>query len=44
MNRKDNMGGDVDCSVSLFCGDCLQVMREQLPDNSVDLTVTSPPY
>lgn len=27
----------------LICGDCLSVMRT-LPDNSVDLTVTSPPY
>ena len=27
----------------LFHGDCLEVMKE-MPDNSVDLTVTSPPY
>lgn len=25
-------------------GNCLDVMREKIPDNSVDLTVTSPPY
>lgn len=25
------------------CGDCVELMRE-LPDNSIDLTVTSPPY
>ncbi len=27
----------------IICGDCLTVMR-QMPDNSVDLVVTSPPY
>lgn len=27
----------------LFCGDCADVLKT-LPDNSVDLTVTSPPY
>jgi len=27
----------------IICGDCLQVMR-QLPDMSVDLIITSPPY
>jgi len=27
----------------IICGDCLEVMR-QIPDNSVDLAVTSPPY
>ena len=27
----------------ILCGDCLEVMR-QIPDNSVDLVVTSPPY
>lgn len=25
-------------------GDCVQVMRDSIPDNSIDLTVTSPPY
>jgi site-specific DNA-methyltransferase (adenine-specific) len=25
-------------------GNCLNVMREKIPDNSIDLTVTSPPY
>lgn len=25
-------------------GDCLDVMRRNIPDNSIDLTVTSPPY
>ena len=28
----------------LYLGDCLDVMRDKLPDGSVDLTVTSPPY
>jgi len=29
--------------IQLFCGDCLEVMKD-IPDGSVDLTVTSPPY
>ena len=29
--------------MQLYQGDCLEVMK-QIPDNSVDLTVTSPPY
>ena len=31
------------CDVKLFCGDCLEVLKG-LPDNSVDLIFTSPPY
>ena len=27
----------------IICGDSIQLMKE-LPDNSIDLTVTSPPY
>ena len=27
----------------LFCGDCLKIMK-QIPDNSIDLIITSPPY
>jgi len=27
----------------VICGDCLDVMKD-IPDNSIDLTVTSPPY
>lgn len=27
----------------IYCGDCVQLMK-QLPDNFIDLTVTSPPY
>lgn len=30
-------------SIQLFHGDCLEVMRS-MPDNSVDLVITSPPY
>ena len=29
---------------TLYCGDCAVVMAEKLADESVDLTVTSPPY
>jgi DNA modification methylase len=28
----------------LFCGDNVEVIRREVPDNSVQLTVTSPPY
>jgi len=28
----------------IHCGECSQVMRDKIPDNSIDLTVTSPPY
>ena len=28
---------------SIICGDCLGIMRN-IPDNSIDLTITSPPY
>lgn len=30
--------------MNLYCGDCAQVMAERIPDGSIDLTVTSPPY
>jgi site-specific DNA-methyltransferase (adenine-specific) len=29
---------------TIYCGECAQVMADLLPDNSIDLTVTSPPY
>lgn len=29
---------------SLYCGDCVEVMKNHVKDNSVDLVVTSPPY
>lgn len=28
----------------IYCGECASVMRAILPDESIDLTVTSPPY
>lgn len=28
----------------LYCGNCIDVMKEHIKDNSIDLTVTSPPY
>ena len=31
-------------SYKLYQGDCLDVMRDKIADNSIDLTVTSPPY
>lgn len=27
----------------IICGDCIKIMRE-IPDNSVDLVLTDPPY
>lgn len=30
-------------NIELWCGDCLELMKD-IPDNSIDLTVTSPPY
>lgn len=30
--------------MELYLGDCVQVMRDRIPDESIDLTVTSPPY
>jgi len=29
---------------TIHCGECAEMMRQHLPDNSIDLTVTSPPY
>lgn len=31
-------------NVQLHCGNCAEVMARELPDGSIDLTVTSPPY
>jgi DNA modification methylase len=36
MNKEDFIN-------KIICGDCLEVMKD-IPDNSIDLTVTSPPY
>ena len=32
-----------DTGLKLYKGDCLELMKD-IPDKSVDLTVTSPPY
>lgn len=29
---------------TLYCGDCVKGMRDHIPDKSIDLVVTSPPY
>lgn len=39
MTRIETIG---DCT--LYLGDCAQIMAEHIPDASIDLTVTSPPY
>lgn len=33
----------IDFVNKIICGDCLTIMR-QMPDSSIDLVVTSPPY
>lgn len=38
------MGGVSVVTYTLHQGDCLDVMREMLDDDTIDLTVTSPPY
>ena len=30
--------------IKLFCGECANVMRNEIADESIDLVVTSPPY
>ena len=30
--------------ITIYCGDCLEVMPQVIEDNQIDLTVTSPPY
>ena len=41
--RLYNMNYPDDFINKIICGDCLEVMKD-IPDNSIDLTVTSPPY
>lgn len=44
MIDKDNLGGVPSHMINkVFCANCLDGMK-QLPDNCIDLTVTSPPY
>ena len=28
----------------IYCGECAEIMQQHIPDGSIDLTVTSPPY
>jgi len=46
MNNNDKTSSSIPLELfgHVTCGDCVQIMREQLPDNCIDLTVTSPPY
>ena len=42
MNERDHLPDKlVD---RIICGDCIDLMRDLLPDNCIDLSVTSPPY
>ena len=41
--EKQNLTYPEDFINKIICGDCLETMR-QMPDNCVDLVVTSPPY
>ncbi len=36
--------GYQDESMSLFKGDCLKIMKREIPDKSIDLILTDPPY
>jgi site-specific DNA-methyltransferase (adenine-specific) len=29
---------------TIYCGECAEIMRRHIPNDSIDLTVTSPPY
>ncbi len=29
---------------TIHCGECAETMQDHIPDNSIDLTITSPPY
>ena len=31
-------------NIQIWCGDCLELMRERIPDQSVTVVTTSPPY
>lgn len=33
-----------DCSATLYCGNSMDILRERIPNNSVDIVSTSPPY
>lgn len=45
--RQDIKRGQVKREITeskIYCGDNIRVMRKHLPDKSIDVTVTSPPY
>lgn len=45
MSNKENTGGDISHLVNqIICGECSQLMRDLLPDNSIPFWLTSPPY
>ena len=45
MGDKETIGRVPDELVNqIICGDCVKLMADLLPDNCIDLTVTSPPY
>jgi len=37
------MNNDVDMNIDIYLGDCKKVLK-QIPDNTIDLIITSPPY
>jgi predicted methyltransferase len=41
--RKSNFYGVVEIKLTILQGDVFERMAE-IPDNSIDLTITSPPY
>jgi site-specific DNA-methyltransferase (adenine-specific) len=43
MKRKNKLSFPNDFVNKIICGDCMNVMK-QMPKNSIDLVVTSPPY
>ena len=43
MDNQENLGGGLPWINEIVCGECSELMQ-QLPDNCIDLTVTSPPY
>ena len=43
MNLMNRLGTSLDINNNVICGDCLEVMKN-LPDECIDLIVTSPPY
>jgi len=44
MNNKENGRVDDKLVNQIICGECAHLISSLLPDNCIDLTVTSPPY